>query len=71
MAETKTIERPSFVKDKHLEYLDVLRETGVTNMYGARPWVQKAFRLSEEKAGKILVYWMRTFAKRHGLNAER
>ena len=33
------VERPAFVEDKHLTYLDKLRESGVTNMYGARPYL--------------------------------
>ena len=27
--------RPSYVTDTHLEFLDVLRESGVTNMSGS------------------------------------
>lgn len=46
-------------------YLDTLRDSGITNMFGARPYVQKAFSLSQEKAGKMLEEWMRTFDERH------
>ena len=60
------IERPDFVEDKHLTYLDRLRESGVTNMYGARPFLMKAFRtLTQDKASKILTYWMQSFEERH------
>lgn len=65
MTNTSTVERPSFVKDKHLEYLDALRESGITNMYGAGPYVQKAFRMSRDHATSTVAYWMRTFANRH------
>lgn len=61
----KDIERPSFVKDKHLTFLDNLRVSGVTNMYGASPYVQSAFRMSAERARATLVYWMQTFSQRH------
>ena len=62
----KTVERPPFVIEKHLKYLDALRETGVTNMYGATPWLMNAFRrLTKDEAGKVLIYWMRTFEGRH------
>lgn len=55
-------ERPDFVTDEHLEYLDDLRESGVTNMFGARQYVQGAFpELSEKEAGAVLGYWMKTF----------
>ena len=62
----EAVERPAYVKDRHLEYLDALRESGITNMYGAAPYVKDAFkRLSAEQARGVLVYWMRTFAARH------
>jgi hypothetical protein len=58
--------RPEFVEDRHLEYLDTLRETGVTNMFGARPWLMNAFEeLTKEQAGAVLSYWMHTFSDRH------
>ncbi len=59
-------ERPKFVKAKHLEFLDELRESGVTNMYGATPYIQSEFpNLGREKATEVLSYWMRTFSERH------
>jgi hypothetical protein len=65
--ETKTKEeRPDFVTDEHLEYLDALRKSGVTNMFGATPYVQKAFKkLKGDQAKKVLLYWMHTFSERH------
>ena len=57
------MERPDFVTDEHLEYLDELRESGETNMWGAGAWVQEEFELSKEITGKILSYWMKTFGK--------
>jgi hypothetical protein len=63
---TTEIERPSFVKEKHLLYLDTLRESGVTNMYGAASYVMQAFNMPREKAVSTLSYWMKTFASRHG-----
>ena len=57
--------RPDFVTDEHLEYLDGLRESGVTNMFGARAYLLDEFDALEEKeAGKILTYWMKTFGDR-------
>ena len=58
-------DRPSHVKDKHLEYLDALRESGITNMYGTAPYVQRAFRMSADKAHATLICWMQTFTERH------
>jgi len=58
--------KPEIVKEKHLKYLDTLRETGVTNMYGAAPWLENAFReLGRKDARAVLKYWMATFSERH------
>jgi uncharacterized protein YciI len=58
-------ERPEFVTDEHLEYLDELRESGVTNMFGAAPYVEDEFELTREQARRVLTYWMHTFSERH------
>lgn len=56
--------RPDYVKEEHLTFLDDLRESGVTNMYGARSYVLDEFPdLEENIAGDILGYWMKTFGK--------
>ena len=59
-----TNEKPEFVTDEHLEFLDDLRESGATNMFGARPYLQKAFGFNREDSLKALRYWMDTFSKR-------
>ena len=65
------IERPSFVTEEHLRFLDDLRVTGVTNMFGAAPYLREVFSdLSKEQARKVLVYWMRTFGERRGHSDE-
>lgn len=57
--------RPDVVTDEMLVYLDELRESGETNMYGARPYVAREFNLPLNEAGKVLTYWMKTFSERH------
>jgi hypothetical protein len=45
------------MKDTHVEYfayLDDLRASGVTNMFGARPYVEEEFGLSKAEATKVL-----------------
>jgi uncharacterized protein YciI len=60
------IERPSYVTEEHLEYLDDLRESGATNMYGARPYVEEEFpELTSAEAAGVLSYWMKSFGERH------
>jgi len=52
------------IKDQQLDYLDRLRESGVTNMLGAAPYLQREFGLPIEAARAVLDYWMNTFADR-------
>ena len=62
MDETK----PEFVTDEMLTYLDELRESGDTNMYGARPYLADEFpELTDKQAGEVLKYWMHSFGERH------
>jgi hypothetical protein len=55
--------RPKIVEDRHLVYLDAVRESGVTNMFGASSHIQTRFGLPYKDARDVLVYWMRTFGK--------
>jgi hypothetical protein len=52
------------------EYLDGLRESGVCNMFGARPYLQEAFNLPKNEASAILSEWMATFGQRHHKEAK-
>jgi hypothetical protein len=63
-------ERPAIVSDDHLTYLDALRESGVTNMYGAGPYLVKEFGVNKTESRAILGYWMRTFGERHRIKKE-
>ena len=63
MSDTK--ERPEFATDEVLEYLDELRESGVTNMYGAAPYVEAEFDMTIKDARAVLTYWRHTFSERH------
>jgi hypothetical protein len=50
---------------EHLEYLDELRESGETNMFGAAPYLEIVFEVTRSQARTILKYWMETFTERH------
>jgi len=39
-------------------YLEELRQSGVTNMYGASPYLREEFGLGRREAIKILGSWM-------------
>ena len=49
------------MEDEHKKYLDRLRESGVTNMFGAVPYLVKRFKMEEDEASKILCEWMESF----------
>ena len=42
-------------------YLEQLRRSGVTNMYGASPYLAEEFGLSRNEARDILADWMRNY----------
>lgn len=42
-------------------YLEQLRRSGVTNMYGASPYLAEAFGLSRNEARDILTDWMKNY----------
>ena len=52
-------------KEMIFEYLDALRESGVTNMFGAGSYVEDEFGLRRQEARDLLVEWMTTFEERH------
>jgi hypothetical protein len=43
---------------KYYEYLNELRESGVTNMFGATPYLQRRFGLERREAEAVLMAWM-------------
>jgi len=47
-----------------LLFLDRLRASGVTNMFGAGRYVQEAFDLSAKDSRDAVAHWMRTFSDR-------
>lgn len=51
-------------KEEMFEYLDTLRETGVTNMFGAGVYLQQAFGVDRREAKSVLIEWMKTYGQR-------
>ena len=48
-------------------FLDELRESGVTNMFGAAPYIVEEFGVTRQEAKDLLLNWMQTFEERHPL----
>jgi hypothetical protein len=59
------MKKPIGLEPEHLEYLDELRASGDTNMWGAKPYLMSEFpELEPFQAREILSYWMLTFSER-------
>lgn len=52
-------------RKEYFVWLDELRESGETNMYGASAFLMNEFDLDRQEAKAILIEWMQTFSKRH------
>jgi hypothetical protein len=48
------------VEKEMFTFLDALRDTGVTNMFGAGPYLSREFGLDKREAREILAKWMRS-----------
>lgn len=47
--------------NKYWIYLEDLRRSGVTNMFGAVPYLQEEFDLDRKEATRILSDWMSNY----------
>lgn len=45
------------------EFLDLLRESGVTNMFGAAPYLADEFGIGVREARPIVNDWMESFSR--------
>ena len=52
--------------NEHYEFLDMLKETGLVNMFGAGSHLMDHFDLTKYEANRILISWMETYEERHG-----
>ncbi|MBP6472376.1 MAG: hypothetical protein KBE23_06650 [Chloroflexi bacterium] len=57
-------------EDEVFDFLDTLRDSGVTNMFGARPYLQETFGFDRDTAARWLTQWMKSYGRRHGLEAQ-
>jgi hypothetical protein len=52
---------PEDINSEYYSYLDDLRDSGVTNMFGAAPYLEREFGLDRREARDILRQWMDSF----------
>ena len=51
-------------QDEVNKFLDILRESGLTNMVGAGKYIQDRFGVTKYDAQRFLLKWMETFSER-------
>lgn len=51
------------VIEKELQYLEMLRQSGATNMFGAGEYLQREFGYDKYLARAILGYWMKEYSR--------
>jgi hypothetical protein len=47
--------------EKYFEYLKSLRDSGVTNMFGATPYLEAEFNMTRKQAVFVLSRWMESY----------
>jgi len=57
--------RPEGMTEEHFDYLDNLRESGRTNMFGAAAYLTDEMSVPRRDARMYLSHWMETFGERH------
>ena len=58
------IKFPEGITEAHLTYLDSLRESEATNMFGAGEYIVDEFGVDKYMAREIVSFWMETFEER-------
>jgi hypothetical protein len=52
------------LKNKHIKYLEKLRDSGVTNMWGAGVYLEREFVLTADEAKEILTAWIKSYKQK-------
>jgi hypothetical protein len=52
-----------FTRNEVFLYLEELRASGVTNMWGATPYLERHFELDKKTAKEWLLKWMKSYNK--------
>jgi hypothetical protein len=47
--------------DEHYEMLEFIRRTGITNMWGAAPYLAEGANISRDLATKVLLSWIENY----------
>jgi len=52
-------QQPHFINQSHIDYLNDLRDSGITNMFNAWRYLKAEFDVNEQTAIQIFTHWMR------------
>lgn len=58
MGNTETTAKDPFIRKDHKAYLDGLKKSGRTNMFGATPYIMRHFGVDKIEAREIVLNWM-------------
>lgn len=61
----QALSETSYTEDEVFEYLVDLRDSGVTNMWGAAPYIAEQFDVREREARRLLIAWIGSFEDEH------
>jgi len=54
----------SILTQEHHDYLLALRDSGVVNMWGATPYIEDRFDVTQQEAKAILIEWIQSFKEK-------
>lgn len=64
MSRLENLQEPAMMTSAHTEFLNELKTSGQTNMFGAKDFLMDEFiDLKEKEAKDILLYWMAVSSK--------
>ena len=50
----------SETREEMFDYLEILRKSGATNMFGAAPYLAEEFNINQADAKQVVVEWVLT-----------
>ena len=57
----ETTRKTTEQENEVMEFLNLLRDTGKTNMFGATPYIMQEFDIPQKEAINLLALWMDNF----------
>jgi|TARA_R110000764_G_scaffold65205_1_gene136739 hypothetical protein len=51
-------------QEEYFNFLVDLRDSGVTNMWGAGPYLEDEFNLTKQEAKDVLLAWIKSFEEK-------